>query len=666
MNVLRSVRWQGSHRPGGYAGSILISLAGLTLVVAAFLPRLYARSFSALLLTLVLLTLTAAIALHIRFLVLARRQQRDTVRALSTTEREFQTIFDSALDSLLILDDRGTCLEANPSALTLFSVRRDELVGRAIGGFYASPVLQGQKEMSLGRRDGQGEMRMVRRDGQNIFVEYSVKTNYMPGRHCVALRDISERKRAETALRESDDRFQQMADNILETFWMLDSKTKEVVYVNRAFEVLTGRPYDSLRANPSSYHELFHPEDRVRVLTRLEEAIGTGQLDEEFRIIRPDHAVRWIWVRGFPVKDGPGSIHRLVGTAQDITARKFAEEQMARNLRLAESARAEADALRRTTLALTQNLSMDYVLDTLLESLLNLISCDSAQVLLAESPDRLFLARECQSRRNGRQTQKPPMTWDATEYPPLMQVLATRTTLLVRDTADQEGWGKFKGHSHFGCWLGIPLIASQEVLGLLCLGDLKSNVFAQEHIRLAKSLAIPAAVAIQNARLYERAEIYGAELEKQLADLERAHHALEQAEENRAFSEERFSRVFRANPVASSITTVDAGRFLDVNEAFERKYGYSRDEIIGRTIRDIGIWADPEDRSRMLDEIRDHGCIRSHSTRIRKRSGEVVEAVFSAQILELEGERCILAVTEEVTDRPQLQDSLASGTRSAS
>jgi PAS domain S-box-containing protein len=634
----------------------------LTLLVAAFLPRLYAHPFSSLLLTLVLITLTAAIALHVRFLVLARREQRETASALSTTEHEFETIFDSALDSLLLLDDRGTCLEANPSALALFRVRRDELVGRAIRGFHATPDLRGEEEVILGRRDGQGEMQMVRRGGEKIFVEYSVKTNYVPGRHFVALRDISERKRNETALRESDERFHQMADNILETFWMLDSNTKEVVYVNRAFEALTGRPCDSLRANPTSYQELYHPEDRVRVLARMEEAVDTGEFDEEFRIVRADHAIRWIWVRGFPVRDTSGTIHRLVGTAQDITTRKSAQEQMARNLRLAESARAEADALRKTTLALTQNLSMDYVLDTLLESLLNLVPIDSAQVLLAETDDRLFLARERRSRQEGRHTQKPSMTWNATDHPPLMQVLATRSMLLVRNTAEQEGWGRFKGHSHFRSWLCVPLIASHEVLGVLCLGDSKAHVFTQEHLRLAKSLAIPAAVAIQNARLYERAEIYGAELARQLAGLDDVHRALERAEEQRASSEDKFSKVFRASPIAFSITTMDEGRFIDVNEAFEQTYGYSRNELIGRTLLEIGIWDDPEDRRRMLSDIHEQGSIRSHTTRLRKHSGEIIEAFFSAQILEVQGQRCILAVTEESTERLQLQASLASPT----
>src|SRR6202040_1353996 len=154
-------------------------------------------------------------------------------------------------------------------------------------------------------------------------------------------------------------------------------------------------------------------EDRVRVLTRLEEAMRTGEFDEGFRIVRLDHAIRWVWSRGFPVRDTTGVIRRLVGVTQDITARKSAEEQMGKNLALAESAWAEADAFRKTTLALTQNLSMDYVPDTLLQSLLKLIPCDSARVLLVETDTRLFLAREVQHPEQTHRLAKCPATLDA-------------------------------------------------------------------------------------------------------------------------------------------------------------------------------------------------------------------------------------------------------------
>jgi PAS domain S-box-containing protein len=516
-----------------YAGSVLISLVA-TLVAAAFLPRLYTRPFSAVLLTLVLVALGLAIGLHVRFLVLLRREQRETARALTTTEHEFQSIFDSALDGLVILDDHGNCVEANPSAVAVLETRREDLVGHALrqflGDSWGSP---GEEFSRVGSQDGRGEIELVRGDGHSISVEYSTNANYLPFRHCVVLRDISKRKRALAELRQSEERFVQMADNIREIFWMIDAESKQVIYVNQAFETVTGRSLETLRANPTSYQELFHPEDRVRILTRLEEAARTGRFDEEFRIVRQDHAIRWVWVRGFPVRDSSGGIRRLVGTAQDVTSRKSAEEQITRSLALAESASAEADALRKTTLALTQNLSMDYVLDTLLASLLDLIPCDSARVLLVETDDRLFLARErnAQSGRPGVQT--PRMTWNATDHAPLALALATQEAVLVRSSSDQEGWSRFKGHSQFHSWLGVPLIASGSVLGLLSLGDSEVAAFTKEHVRLAKSLAIPAAVAIQNARLYERAEIYGAELQRRLADLEQTQKALEQAERNR-------------------------------------------------------------------------------------------------------------------------------------
>src|SRR6266550_1184053 len=585
MKKSLSVRYENAHRRWMPAGAILICFASVTLLVAAFGPRSYNGPLSSLLLTLVLIALCAAIILHVRFLILARREQRETANVLDATEREFQSIFDNALDGILILDDRGTCLEANPAALNLLGAQCDELVGHPIRKSHLAPDdFEDPWNHLLGRKYDHGETQLLREDGRTIFVEYTVKTNYLPGRHVAVLRDISVRRQAEAALRESDERFHQMADNIQEVFWMLDAETKHVIYVNQAYETITGRSCETLRENPTSYQELFHPEDRVRVLTRLEEAVRTGEFDEEFRIVRPDHAIRWVWARGFPVRDSAGAIRRLVGVTQDITARKSAEEQMGKNLALAESAWAEADAFRKTTLALTQNLSMDYVLDTLLQSLLKLIPCESARILLLETDTRLFLAREVQHpEQTGRNT-KCPATLDAGENRFLMQVLATKSSLLITNTSEEQDWQGFEGHSHMQSWLCVPLIASQRVLGILSLGDTRAHTFTQEHLRLAKSLAIPAAVAIQNARLYERAEIYGTELEQRLVDLQQIQQALKQAGEGR---------------------------------------------------------------------------VRNRVTRLRKRSGDIIETIYSADIIELDGQQCLLVVFDDMPNRADLQTSLA-------
>jgi PAS domain S-box-containing protein len=518
-------------------GSVLIGFAALTLLATAFGAHLYSGSLSSVLLTLVLIALAIAISLHVRFLLLARREHRQTANALDATEREYKSVFDNTLDGILILDDQGACLEANPAALTLLGTDRHALLGQPIEKFFAGDRdFKAAWKRFLDRTYEHSETRVSRGDGRTVFVEYTAKANFLPGRHVTVLRDISERKQAEAALRDSEERFQQMANNIQEIFWMLDAENMKVLYVNPAYETITGRSCESLSHDPKSYEDVIHPEDRVRVLSRLDESVRTGQFDEEFRIVRPDNTTHWVWVRGFPVRDPAGIVRRLVGTAQDVTARKSAEEQMARNLDMAEAARAEAEAFRKTSLALTQDLSMDYVLDTLLQSLLNLVPCELAQVILVETDTRLFLAREVQKCEPNRRLPRSLATLDARDSRFLMEILATKQSLLITNTAQEGEWVNFKGFSHLRSWLCVPLVASQRVLGFLSLGDTRGHTFTREHLRLAKSLAIPAAVAIQNARLYEQAEIFRGELEQRLAELQQADEALGKMRQSRQLS----------------------------------------------------------------------------------------------------------------------------------
>jgi PAS domain S-box-containing protein len=337
----------------------------------------------------------------------------------------------------------------------------------------------------------------------------------------------------EASLLESEDRFQQMADNIQEVFWMIDAETKKTLYVNPAYETITGRSRAALKEDPLAYEETIHPEDRVQVLLKLDEATQTGDFEERFRIVMPDGDFRWVWARGFPVRDSKGRIRRLVGTVLDITTQKHAEEEVARNLSLAESAWSEADALRKATLALTQDLNMDNVLDTLLRSLLQLVPFESAQILLLESDTRLFLARESPRSCETKEAIAYPPTLDAANFPFINRALASPDGILLPDTRQEPEWRAIEGSSQLSSWLGVPLIASHQTLGLLSLGHSQSHCFTPEHLRLAKSLAVPAAAAILNARLYECAKIYGTELERRTVDLQEAQNALQHFQNRR-------------------------------------------------------------------------------------------------------------------------------------
>jgi len=455
-------------------------------------------------------------------------------------------------------------------------------------------------------------------------------------------------RRAQQVQLDTEERLQQMADNIQEIFWMIDAETKKALYVTKAYETITGRSCQSLLAHPSSYEQLIHPEDRVHALAKLGEATQTGHFDERFRIVRPCGEVRWVAVHGFPVWDVAGNIHRLVGTARDITAQKEAEDKVAEHLAEAESARAESDALNKATLVLTADLRMDFVLDRLLESLLELVPCECARVLLLEGDTQLLVARETLRHDLPKKAPEYPLTLDAADSPFLLRILTNQNSVLLADTKNEKEWSSFKGHTDIRSWLCVPLVASQQTLGLLSVGHTQPNTFTQDHLRRTQLLAIPAAAGIQNSRLYERAEIYGSELQRRLTDLRQTERALEQSEKGRRVSDDKFQKVFRSSPIAFSITTVNEGRFIDVNVAFERRYGYSRNEVIGRTVGELKIWEDPKDRALMIAQLQQRGQLRNVITRLRTKSGELKTTAYSVDKIQFDGQSCILAVSEDL------------------
>ncbi|MBY0524596.1 MAG: PAS domain-containing protein [Gemmataceae bacterium] len=142
-----------------------------------------------------------------------------------------------------------------------------------------------------------------------------------------AVRALLRHRRTEEALRENDERFRQMTENIREVFWMADARDKRVLYVSPAFEEVWGRSCQSIIDDPDSWHATIHGDDRERVLDQMKKRARHGGHDTQFRILRPDGSVRWIWDRSFPVRNAAGEVYRMVGIAEDITERKRLEEQ---------------------------------------------------------------------------------------------------------------------------------------------------------------------------------------------------------------------------------------------------------------------------------------------------------------------------------------------------
>jgi diguanylate cyclase (GGDEF)-like protein/PAS domain S-box-containing protein len=137
-----------------------------------------------------------------------------------------------------------------------------------------------------------------------------------------------EKERAEAAQCVSEERFRQLAENIRDAFFLIDTDSYRVLYISPAYEEIWGRSCESLYANPESWLEVVHPEDRASTYGKYKVGVSGGKSEWEYRIVRPDGSIRWIEARIFPVRSDTGEAERIAGVAEDITERKLISNKL--------------------------------------------------------------------------------------------------------------------------------------------------------------------------------------------------------------------------------------------------------------------------------------------------------------------------------------------------
>ena len=153
-------------------------------------------------------------------------------------------------------------------------------------------------------------------------------------------------------------------------------------------------------------------------------------------------------------------------------------------------------------------------------------------------------------------------------------------------------------------------------------------------------------------RLSDDGEILGYQgIIRDITEVRKAERALRS-------SEEKFSKVFQSSPDWIAITTLSEGRFIEVNEAFMNITGYKREEVIGKTSWELSLWVEPEEREKMVNMLRERRIIRDHEAEFRLKSGEMRTVLRSAELIELEGETCVINVTRDITDRKRTEEKI--------
>jgi PAS domain S-box-containing protein len=268
----------------------------------------------------------------------------DRTRAESASHL-LAAIVSNSEDAIVSAAFDGTILSWNAGAEKLYGYTAREVIGRS--GLLTVPADRHQDAQEVVSRVQQGEHFLhyetirQRKDGSQLPVAISLSPIRGANGHVTAvsaiIRDLSERERAQRTLRESEERFRQIAETVTEVFWMADVGLAHMAYVSPAYERIWGRSCESLYQNPRSFLEAVHVDDRERVIEDLNVQQLGQPFDHEYRIVRPDGEVRIIWDRGFPVRNEGGRVRRYVGVAQDVTDRRHAEERIRLLARAVES-----------------------------------------------------------------------------------------------------------------------------------------------------------------------------------------------------------------------------------------------------------------------------------------------------------------------------------------
>jgi PAS domain S-box-containing protein len=261
---------------------------------------------------------------------------KKTEAALRASEIKFRGILESAPDAMVIADGQGRIVLVNAETERLFGYRREELVGQVVDILVPERFRgkhprhrEGYTEHPVTRSMGAGlDLWGLRKDNTEFPVEISLSPIETPGGTLISstIRDVTTRKKAEESLREAEEHFRTLANNISQLAWMADEKGYIFWYNQRWFDY-TGTTLEEMAG--WGWQKVHHPDHVQQVVARISKCFQTGEVWEDtFPLRGRDGNYRWFLSRAVPIRDPEGKVLRWFGTNTDITERKKSEEHL--------------------------------------------------------------------------------------------------------------------------------------------------------------------------------------------------------------------------------------------------------------------------------------------------------------------------------------------------
>ncbi|NTU80671.1 MAG: GAF domain-containing protein [Chloroflexales bacterium] len=488
--------------------------------------------------------------------VTERRQQLDTLRASEARYRALLASFPNG--ALLVFDHSLHCMLADGLLLGEFGIRREQIVGRALGEV-ATPELQAVME-PISRATLAGAPQVLERSfgGRHLMLRTTPLTaadGHATG-GLLVIQDLTERKAAEEQLHRYARRME-VLHQIDRAILMIEApqtlaettltRLRELIPCERASIVAFDTDGTTLtfiaisEDAPSPRLPQVGTHFASDTMRPQDAAFAQGTLWYSDDLDRSaDPALAALRASGFrSLIEAPLFVQdRLLGILKlaATTPAAFSEEHRAivaevsaqlaialQNAQLLERERAArqiAETLQAASTALARSLDLEHVLEALLDALGRLISFDSASVLLREDETH-FRVHTLRGYERWTELQHVQgLRLDTRESGVLHRLVAGGRSIVIADTQLDPGWQPLPGTEHIRSWLGVPLIAQGQFVGLFSIDRVTPNTISDEDGRLAEALAATAGTAITNARLFAQAQ-------HELAERTRAEESLQ-------------------------------------------------------------------------------------------------------------------------------------------
>lgn len=276
-----------------------------------------------------------------------RKQAEASLRDSESLKR---AILESSLECVVSVNDKGEIIEFNPAAERTFGWTREEVIGRQMAEIIVPPAMRDAHAAGFARfletevphvLDRRIELTAVRKDEREIPVEIAITAKKISGQHVFTayLRDITETKRVQEALRKSEERYALAVDGTNEGLWDWDAD-QDLLYVSPRFKSLVRLEIEDSWIKPGVWLSRMHPDDLKIYKSRLKAHLK-GELEFlnfEFRISDGQGGYRWLFLNGAGLRNDKGRIYRMAGSLGDFTDRKMEQLELARAKEAAEAA----------------------------------------------------------------------------------------------------------------------------------------------------------------------------------------------------------------------------------------------------------------------------------------------------------------------------------------